>query len=56
MPNRSSKRLLEILIVVVLMLLPFLAPKNTNILVFVYWNLLAAIYLLYISFRRWELE
>ncbi len=47
-------RALEIAAVVLAMLLPFVAIKSADLKTFAYWNILAAVYLIYISARRWE--
>ncbi len=54
--NNCSMRLLEILIVVIAMLVPFAAIKSADLTTFAYWNIVAAAYLAYIAIRRWEVE
>ncbi len=49
-------RLAEILIVIAAMLLPFFTLRVENLATFVYWNAVAAVYLIYIAVRRWEVE
>ncbi len=51
-----SMRLLEIAIVLIAMLFPFFGMKSYNLSAYIYWIVVTAIYLTYISLRRWELE
>ena len=46
-------RLLECIIITALMLLPFAAFRSNDLTTYAYWNLVAAIYLVYIAIRRW---
>ena len=49
-------RWLEIVIVLLAMMVPFFAIKRYDLTSYLYWACLTALYLLYISARRWEVE
>ncbi len=49
-------RWIEALVVVTLMLVPFVAFKSSDLTTYAYWNVVTAVYLAYISLRRWEGE
>ena len=48
-----SMKLLEGLIVILAMLVPFAFIKTYNLLTYVYWCVVVAIYLVYITLSRW---
>ncbi|WP_290902596.1 hypothetical protein [Ferroglobus sp.] len=46
----------DIVIVLLAMLLPFISLKSNNLAAYFYWFAVTALYLIYISMRRWEVE
>jgi hypothetical protein len=46
-------KLLEGLIVILAMSLPFVAIKSNDMLTYIYWCAVASAYLLYIALSRW---
>jgi len=53
-PNDCSMRLMEVIVVVLAMLVPFIAIKSKDFTTYLYWIGVTSIYLVYISLRRWE--
>jgi len=49
-------RLLEVVIVLLAMIVPFFAIKRYDLSSYFYWACVTALYLIYISARRWEVE
>ncbi|ADC66598.1 hypothetical protein Ferp_2491 [Ferroglobus placidus DSM 10642] len=47
---------IDIVIVLLAMLLPFISLKSNDLTAYFYWFAVTALYLLYISIRRWEVE
>ncbi len=46
-------KVLEGLIVILLMLLPFIAIKNHDLSTYIYWSTVTTLYLIYITLSRW---
>ena len=49
-------RWLEFIIVLLAMMVPFFAIKRHDLTSYFYWACVTALYLVYISARRWEVE
>jgi len=47
-------RLMEVIVVVLAMLVPFIAIKSKDFATYLYWIGVTSVYLVYISLRRWE--
>ncbi len=49
-------RVLELLIIISAMLLPFFGIKRYDLTSYFYWIIVTSAYLVYITLRRWEVE
>ncbi len=49
-------RILELIVVIFAMLIPFIAMKSEDLTTYLFWIAVVAIYLVYIAVRRWEIE
>jgi len=54
--NDCSMRILELIVVIFAMLIPFIAMKSEDLTTYLFWIAVVAIYLVYIAVRRWEIE
>lgn len=52
-PNICSMKLLEGVIIIAAMLVPFVAIKSHDMTTYLYWTAVAAAYLIYITIKRW---
>ncbi|MFN3384005.1 MAG: hypothetical protein ACK401_03805 [Archaeoglobaceae archaeon] len=43
----------EALIVLLVMCVPFIAIKSTDLATYLYWTVVSALYLIYVALKRW---
>ncbi|MEM0203384.1 MAG: hypothetical protein QXO16_06270 [Archaeoglobaceae archaeon] len=46
-------RVVEVLVVLLAMCVPFVAIKSTNLATYLYWTVVSALYLIYVALKRW---
>ena len=49
-------RAVEFAVVLLAMVVPFIAIRSHDLAAYIYWTVVVAAYLAYITYRRWEVE